>query len=378
MRRNFVSMLHLFLMLFITGCNQNKPSNTKLTFHIHAGYGHKVYLETVAFSGEKRNIIDSAAIKSGNDLIIFNIPSSEQRTYKLKVSDSRLEIFFINDTPEITIEANIIKPHDYYVEHSPATISVKNFLDKQMEWTEQIKRKFALVDSLKARKTPAHILDSVSQENNQSLSEFFQQYINYADTVSSPGAFLYIYNNIDFGKDYSGLKTFVLKAAKRFPEHKRIQKLKDETISYLKIFDEEYNIGDYLPELTLPDKNGVNFSTHSLKGKYVFMDFWSTLCNDCIRYDREKIKAKKLFTPDKFEIVSIALDPEKVNWKNYLERKKYNWPQLIDEKMWNGEVVRLFRIDSIPFNFFLAPDGKILSKAIKPDSVITILSKMIK
>src|SRR5712671_6095037 len=121
MKRNSAWILPILLVIFIIGCNQNKLSNTKLTFHLHAGYGHKAYLETVAFSGERRNIIDSAAIKSGNDLITFNIPPSEQRPYKVKVSDSRLEIFFINDTPEIEIEANIMKPHDYYVQHSPAT-----------------------------------------------------------------------------------------------------------------------------------------------------------------------------------------------------------------------------------------------------------------
>src|SRR6185369_14055447 len=160
--------------------------------------------------------------------------------------------------------------------------------------------------------------------------------------------------------------------------NKQIQKLKDETLDYLKIFEEEYNVGDVLPELVLPDRMGIKFSTYSLKGKFVFIDFWSTWCEACMQYDKEKEKAKKIFAPEKFEIVSIALDAEKEAWKNYLQQKKYDWPQLIDEKMWNGPTRKAYKIDSIPFNFLVAPDGRVLAKAIKPDSVVAVISKNIK
>jgi hypothetical protein len=97
-----------------------------------------------------------------------------------------------------------------------------------------------------------------------------------------------------------------------------------------------------------------------------------------LKYDQVKAIAKTNFPNDRFEIVSIALDSEKDAWRHYIEAHKFTWVQLIDEKMWRGPTLKAYSIDSIPFNFLLAPDGKILSKAIKPDSLISVLSKLIK
>jgi len=224
---------------------------------------------------------------------------------------------------------------------------------------------------------PKQSIDSLTREYKDGIAYFFKQYINYADSVSSPAAFLFIYNNVDFGNDHQGLKNFISRAAQRFPDNNEIQKLKQRTLEYLRIFEKEYNVGDYLPELTLPDKSGQIFSTYSVKGKYVFMDFWSTWCSACLKYDQVKATAKRNFPGDKFEVVSIALDSEKDTWRHYIEANKFNWVQLIDEKMWRGPTIKAYSIDSIPFNFLLAPDGKILSKAIKSDSVMQVLSKLI-
>jgi thiol-disulfide isomerase/thioredoxin len=382
MRRNFLTTSYsctLFLgFLILVCCNRKKQYGTKLIFHIHHAYGHQVYLEAIPFADEKRYVIDSAMVKNGNDLITFNIPKLEERPYKLRVSNSRLEVVFINDTEEIIIEGNIFKPNDYRIEHSPATVSVKLFLDDQSKLVLKSSKLQFQLDSLRVNKASIRIIDSISRESSRNVSDLFQQYINYSDTVSSPGAFLYIYNNVDFGNNYEGLKKFILKAADRFPANNRIQYLKNETLDYLKTFEIEYNDGDYLPELHLPNQFGQEFSTSFLKGKYVFMDFWSTWCDACLKYDKAKETASKIFPADKFEIVSIALDSEKDVWKHYIEAKNYNWIQLIDEKIWQGPTLKTYRIDSIPFNFLLAPDGRILSKAIKPDSVIIIISKAMK
>jgi len=368
---------YLFLLFFIC-CNTNRSSVAKINFHIHHAYGQKVYLQTIAFGKEKGKTVDSAIIKSGDDVITFKLPNAEERPYKIRTREIPAEFFFINDKPDLTIEANILKPDEYKIENSPATISVKNFLNEQVKLIIQNRSKVGQIDSSKAKGVSKTIIDSLSHQSNRDMFAFFQRYINYADTVASPGAFLYIYNNIDFGNNYTELKKFILKASDRFPGSKLIQHLKDETLDFVKTFEIEYNIGDHLPELQLPDQEGNQFSISSLSGKYVFMDFWSTWCEVCLKYDEAKKIAKKTFPPDKFEIVSIALDAEKDAWKQYIHSKNYNWVQLIDEKMWNGPTNKAYRIDSIPFNFLLAPDGRILSKAIKPDSVVIMISKVIK
>jgi len=371
-------LLFCFLAIICFCCGEEKLSKTKVIFHIHHAYGHKVVLQTIAYADEKPLVIDSAFIKNGNDTVELFMPAGEERPCRLRIPDSKIDIVVINDAPVISVEANVFKPLDYTVANSKATQSVASFLDDQLKLSFKGKHDAEMIDSLKLKKAPKKTIDSLNNEYNKGVVNFFKQYTNYADTVSSPAAFLYIYNNVDFGNDHHALKNFISKAAQRFPDNGEIQKLKERTLEYLRIFEEEYNVGDYLPELTLPDTNGKNLSTYSVKGKYVFMDFWSTWCDACLKYDKAKSTAKRTFPSEKFEIVSIALDSEKDTWRHYIETNKFNWVQLIDEKMWRGPALKAYSIDSIPFNFVLAPDGKILFKAVKPDSVMPVLSKLIK
>jgi hypothetical protein len=52
--------------------------------------------------------------------------------------------------------------------------------------------------------------------------------------------------------------------------------------------------------------------------------------------------------------------------------------QLIDKEMWQGQTAAKLVFDSIPFNFLVGPDQRILAKAIPADSVPAVLSQFIK
>ena len=217
----FYILLFCFLAFICFCCEQNKLSKTKVVFHVHHAYGHKVFLQTMPSADEKPVIVDSATIKSGNDTIALYIPQGEERPYRLRIIDSRIEILIINDSPVITVEANIFKPFEYTVGNSRATQSVKSFLDNQLKLSFKGENDAAKIDSLKLKNVPRQSIDSLTKEYDRGIAYFFKQYINYADTVSSPAAFLFIYNNVDFGNDYKGLKIFISKAAHAFPGKQR-------------------------------------------------------------------------------------------------------------------------------------------------------------
>lgn len=366
------------IVLSAVSCSENEKSRKIVLFHIHNSYNMKVYLQTIAGLNESERNIDSAIVKNGNDSIYFTVPDSVEKTYRIKLANTPLEVFFINDANEVYIEADILKPLEYQVKFSPATNALQSFFKGQQVIADSSRKIVMLIDSLKSAGISKIRISSLVAEVDSMQINYFQRYKYFCDTISSPAAFLYVYNNVDFGRDYAGLKEFVLSAANRFPHYRQIQQLKTETLEYLNVFEDEFYVGDKLPELKLPDKMGKMFSTYSLKGKYVFMDFWSTWCNVCLQYDKIKENIRKKFPLSKFEMVSVAIDSEKESWDSYQRFKKYDWPQLIDEKMWKGETIRQYRIDSIPFNFFLDPDGRILAKAIPPDSVLPVITKFIK
>ena len=369
----------LMIVIIFSGCkSENAGDKTHVIFHIDHAAGRYVYIETLPYTNEGKRILDSAIIIGGKAITELTVTGIEERPLSLRVSESEVKIVFVNDAPEIIIKGNILKPDEYSIEQSPGMKAYNNFFKeqkiRQAEWTPVVDE----IKTMKEKGIKGKRYDSLIAAYNRLTDTFFTRNKNFADTISSPGVFLYVYNYVDFGKDYIGLKEYMNHALDRFPNHSRIRQLHRETIDYLKIFEEEFNPGDILPEIQLPDISGNNYTTSFTTGKFVFIDFWATWCGTCLQYYKIKQKAKSIFPSEKFEIISIALDPEKNFWKAHIHANKFNWIQLLDEKVWDGKTRHVFKIDSIPFNFLIGPDRKVLSKAIPPDSVISVLSKYVK
>lgn len=369
----------LIIVIIFSGCKpQNAGNKTLVIFHIDHAAGRYVYIETLPYANEEKKILDSAKINGGKAIVELALTGIEERPLNLRVSNSEVKILFVNDSPEIIIKGNILKPDEYSIEQSPGMMAYNNFFKeqkiKQAAWIPVIDE----IRTMKEKGIKGNRYDSLIDAYNKFTDTFFIRNKNFADTISSPGVFLYVHNYADFGRDYIGLKEYMNRALNRFPNHSRIQQLHKETLEYLKIFEEEFNPGDILPFIQLPDSTGIMYNTLSTSRKFVFIDFWATWCGTCLQYDKVKQEAKNKFPSEKFEIISIALDPEKKFWKAHIHVNKFKWIQLLDEKVWVGETRRVFKIDSIPFNFLIGPDRKILRKAIPPDSVIVVLSSFIK
>ena len=371
-----ISFLGVFLLFINWSCNNGSKMGTKLRVNVLHARDKTIYLDKLSLTGD-REPVDSAKLASGDATVDFNIKEEEERPFLIRISGGGFLIYVINDVPEILVKVNIIKPREYIVEGSPANGVLRQFENEQQKIVEQTKS-VSLAWQEATRNGNRSLASQLSDSLNKMSSTYYDLPRKFADTVSSPGVFLKIYNQIDFGKDYKFSKAFITRASERFPDHSLIQQLKEKVFASVKVFEVEYNVGDELPSVKLPDTAGRSFNTALTRGKYVFIDLWSTWCTPCLVYDKYKKEAVGKFPADKFEVVSIGLDPEREQWRQYIWRNGLRWTQLNDEAVWDGEAINRLMVDSIPFNFLLAPDGKILRKAIPADSVIGVLSGYIR
>jgi thiol-disulfide isomerase/thioredoxin len=360
----------LFILFF--SCNEN-PKGTQVSINILGASGKKIFLYRQPFINESSLKIDSAVIVNYNHPTLFKIPPGEERLYMLRVENSSGGYSFINDVASIQIKANDINGK-YSIDFSPASLSWKKFTDSQVVIAKKLRSITADIKNLNNKLQ----VDSLKKYYDVEYARFLTGYINYADTVQSPAAFMAAYENIDFGNRYNELKNFVDKAIMQHPNYKPIADLKKEIYDMVSIFEEEFNIGDSLPFVNLPDTNGRFFSTGSLKGKYYLIDFWATWCPRCLAYNKYKKAVWDVYNGRNFQMVSVALDDEKENWLNVVNKDGMVWSQLIDENMWRGTAAKTLKFDSIPFNFFVDPEGVIIAKAIKPDSLQPIIAKYLK
>jgi peroxiredoxin len=364
----------LFIAI-LYGCQNNtgKTVNVK-TLTV---YGDTIYLESIPFEDNPARKIDSAVITGDLQEVVWHIPDGDEAIYKIRSKKMyKASFLFVADVGKITIDANFVSPV-FKAKGSPATTALNKYLNDRIILAEKGRQINSIGDSLLKVRAPKTKLDSVKKALNQSLFNYFDYSIKFADTVHSPAVFLQVYYDIDFGPERDKLKSYILKAAARFPNYKPIQKLKKDELATIKIYEEEYNIGDILPDITLPDQNGFNIATSAYKGKYYLIDFWASWCQQCLPF-KEAERSLLIKTAGKINIVSVAIDSQRDDWNRLIHANQYTWPQLIDEGMWKGTAVRTLKFDSIPFNFLVDPKGKIIAKALNASNLEKIVQSHLK
>ena len=321
--------------------------------------------------------IDSAELGYDIRSLSFAIPRHEESVFQIRIKGEEPRLVFVTDVSAVNIKVEQPDWKKYSFKNGGINNDLRSFLDHQNEITKNISVLLKRKKTLQTIQVNNKASDSLDREIKKLQALARSRDLKFADTVSSPGAFLLVSSRYDFGKDLSAQKDFILRAAKRFPGHSQVQQLVKETTDYISIYEVEYNVGDFLPDVSLPDENDNQVTLASVRGKYVFIDFWSTWCPPCFQYIDPKKKLSEAFPANKLQLVDIAVDAEKEAWLQMISTYKIPGIHLIDEKMWKGPAAQTLKFDSIPFNFFISPEGRILAKGIKTDSVLTLVSGFI-
>lgn len=102
-----------------------------------------------------------------------------------------------------------------------------------------------------------------------------------------------------------------------------------------------------------PLVDGTKFSTESMKGKVILVDFWATWCGPCMQALPDVIKIYSKYHKDGLEVVAVSNDYDIAALKSFMEKRTdAPWPQLFDaekakNRKWNPITTDL-GIDGIP------------------------------
>ncbi|WP_461449775.1 TlpA family protein disulfide reductase [Mucilaginibacter sp.] len=371
---NKIIKFFFFAVLVFHAFSCTYSQKTKIIIYTKSPIGAKLYINRVPYFNEPKLISDSAIIRNNRDSLIFYIPKNHERLFEVLLNEKKLKVTFINDSKLIRIHIDYFS-QKYQIDGSTASKSLIDFGNSQLKIAAITQKLYRVIDSLQRNHKNVSRIKILSDSLDRKLAAFSLRYVRYADTVRSPAAFIEVYNNIDFDNNYRQLKRFIMFNAGRFPSYKPIQEIKKKALSVVRVYEQEFNIGDKLPYISLPDTSGKLRSTSLFKGKYYLIDFWSTWCQQCIVFKDAEKKINNKFS-NKVKIVSVAIDDQDQVWKKMISYNKLNWMQLIDKKMWEGPAVNTLLFDSIPFNFLVDPTGIIIKKAIKPDSLNAVLSNL--
>ena len=136
-------------------------------------------------------------------------------------------------------------------------------------------------------------------------------------------------------------------------------------------------LGYVLPDFSQTDTAGISISLASFRGKYVLVDFWASWCGPCRRENPNVVAAYNKFKDKNFTVLGVSIDKteRKNDWLQAIKDDNLNWTQLLD---WNNTVAQQFQISSIPQNFLLDPEGKVLAKNLRGPALERKLLKVLK
>ena len=116
-----------------------------------------------------------------------------------------------------------------------------------------------------------------------------------------------------------------------------------------------------LPKFSAKNMDGTLVTDNELKGKYTVINVWASWNFDSQSIQRQIQSLKRQFG-SRLTVLSINMDVSKTSCKEVLNRDSITWNNICDEKAWNSPLVNTFGISTVPDNFIVSPDGRIIAR----------------
>ena len=144
----------------------------------------------------------------------------------------------------------------------------------------------------------------------------------------------------------------------------------DEQKAADKVVKEAF-IGQQFTDFEMADTHGTmhKLSEYVGNGHWLFVDFWASWCGPCLVEMPHVVAAYEKFHDKGLEIVGVSLDSKKELWVKAIASLNMPWVHLSDLKGWESVGAKIYKINSIPDNLLIDPQGKIVARGLRGEAL---------
>lgn len=363
--RNYFLLLITATLLF--SCTQE--SGYQINGEVVNANSDKLLLERIAYSSKV--VVDTATIQEDGT---FEMAGKIDRPGLFQIRPEKRSgvILYLDTISQVNLTVNFDELESYTVAGNNESIEIQqhfDFLKKRNDEKQGLIDQFQKEEDAEKKQALIQKIQGFDSESNNLIAERIRN-------AGSAYVGLIMIGSLD-GRKYK-------KVYNDFAERLRLElPNSDLTADFLKNVEqinsvrESPKIGDVAPDIALENPSGKVMKLSELRGKYVLLDFWAAWCGPCRRENPVLVKAYNQFHNKGFDIYSVSLDRTKNAWVKAIEADKLRWDYHVsDLKYWSSPIARQYAINSIPRNFLLDKDGKVIAVNLRGEALIQKLNEL--